>query len=93
MIQIFINETRPLASVTTPSLRSGNELSKNNEIIDPKAVIERIGNNAAKVTFKPDMVMQKEFAKELGTEEKNGFSGQFVVQYDVERDPQGGEVN
>ncbi|XP_044751424.1 inter-alpha-trypsin inhibitor heavy chain H4-like [Coccinella septempunctata] len=91
-VQVNINETRSLTSVTTPSIRSGNELSKTNEIIDPKAEIERIGNNAARIIFKPDIIKQKELAKEIGTEEENGFAGQFIVQYDVERDPHGGEL-
>ncbi|XP_045472691.1 inter-alpha-trypsin inhibitor heavy chain H4-like isoform X2 [Harmonia axyridis] len=90
--QVNINETRPLTTVITPSLRSGNELTKNNEIVEPKAEIKYIGKNSAKVIFKPDIIQQKEFAKELGTEEENGFVGQFVVQYDVERDAQGGEL-
>lgn len=28
----------------------------------------------------------------MGTDENEGLAGQFVIQYDVERDPQGGEV-
>jgi hypothetical protein len=32
------------------------------------------------------------FAQHLGSEKENGLAGQFVVQYDVERDPAGGEV-
>ncbi|KAK9890512.1 hypothetical protein WA026_010588 [Henosepilachna vigintioctopunctata] len=91
-VQVNINETRPLKFVKAPSLRSGNEISKNDEKLDPKAVIENIANNRAVVSFKPDVERQKELAKNLGKKEADGLAGQFVVQYDVERDPQGGEI-
>ena len=42
--------------------------------------------------FNPDINRQKQFAENLGGNTENGLAGQFVVQYDVERDPQGGEV-
>lgn len=38
------------------------------------------------------METQKQLAHLLGTNENEGLAGQFIVQYDVERDPQGGEV-
>ncbi|KAK9890511.1 hypothetical protein WA026_010588 [Henosepilachna vigintioctopunctata] len=91
-VQVNINETRPLKFVKAPSLRSGNEISKNDEKLDPKAVIENIANNRAVVSFKPDVERQKELAKNLGKKESDGLAGQFVVQYDVERDPEGGEI-
>lgn len=91
-VEVNINETRPLTFVKAPSLRSGNEVAKNDEKLDPKAVIEHFNKTAAKVTFKPDIERQKELAKNMGGKEGNGLAGQFVVQYDVERDPQGGEI-
>ncbi|KAL3280741.1 hypothetical protein HHI36_003976 [Cryptolaemus montrouzieri] len=91
-VKVNINETRPLSFVMAPSLRSGNEISKNDEKLDPKAEIDHINNSTARVTFKPDIERQKELAKNLGTKEGDGLAGQFVVQYDVERDPEGGEI-
>lgn len=38
--------------------------------------------------FSPSVEQQRELAKK----EAAGLSGQFVVQYDVDRDPQAGEV-
>ncbi|RZB40963.1 VWA domain containing protein [Asbolus verrucosus] len=40
----------------------------------------------------PDKNQQRHFAEHLGSNKETGLAGQFVVQYDVERDPQGGEV-
>ncbi|XP_044751117.1 inter-alpha-trypsin inhibitor heavy chain H4-like isoform X2 [Coccinella septempunctata] len=91
-VQVNINESRPLSFVKAPSMRSGNEIAKNDDKRDPKATIERFEQKAAKITFKPDLEHQKELGQHLGNKEGSGLSGQFVVQYDVERDPQGGEV-
>jgi hypothetical protein len=45
------------------------------------------------VRFSPTVEQQHELAKKLGdTKEVAGLSGQFVVQYDVSRDPEAGEV-
>ncbi|KAJ3655079.1 hypothetical protein Zmor_014221 [Zophobas morio] len=91
-VQVYINESRPLTFVKTPSLRTGNEISKNDEKLNPSAEIEVINNNSAVVKFTPDINQQTTFAENLGGNKENGLAGQFVVQYDVERDPQGGEV-
>ncbi|XP_030759814.1 inter-alpha-trypsin inhibitor heavy chain H4-like isoform X7 [Sitophilus oryzae] len=91
-VVVNIAESRPLKFVKVPSLRSGNEISKNDSKIDPEADIKTVNETAAVVTFKPDIAKQKLLASGLGGEEKNGLSGQFVVEYDVVRDPQGGEV-
>jgi hypothetical protein len=45
------------------------------------------------VWFSPSVEQQRELAMKIGDrKEAEGLSGQFVVQYDVERDPQAGEV-
>ncbi|XP_072396150.1 inter alpha-trypsin inhibitor, heavy chain 4-like [Diabrotica undecimpunctata] len=90
-IEVVLNESRPLKFVKTPSLRSGNEISKNDPKLDPSAIIQ-IVNNSAVVKFNPNVDKQREFAKELGQIENKGIAGQFVVQYDVERDPYKGEI-
>ncbi|KAK9890510.1 hypothetical protein WA026_010587 [Henosepilachna vigintioctopunctata] len=91
-VEVNINETRPLSFVRTPALRSGNEISKNDEKLDPKAKIELFNTSSAIVSFKPDLERQKDLASYLGNKEGTGLAGQFLVQYDVERDPHGGEV-
>ncbi|XP_057662727.1 inter-alpha-trypsin inhibitor heavy chain H4-like isoform X1 [Diorhabda carinulata] len=91
-VKVFINETRALRFVETPSLRSGNEISKNDDQLKPNSNIEIVNSTTAVVKFHPDAEAQKEFGKKLIGKESEGLSGQFIVQYDVERDPFGGEV-
>ncbi|XP_066157738.1 inter-alpha-trypsin inhibitor heavy chain H4-like isoform X2 [Euwallacea fornicatus] len=91
-VKVNIIESRPLKFVRTPALRSGNEVLKNDPKLDPEAEIKTINETSSIVTFNPDIAKQKVLASSLGGKEKDGVSGQFVVQYDVERDPQGGEV-
>ncbi|XP_019767638.2 inter-alpha-trypsin inhibitor heavy chain H4 isoform X1 [Dendroctonus ponderosae] len=92
LVQVNIDESRPLKFVKTPSLRSGNELLKNNPNLDPEAEITNLNETSAVVRFNPDIAKQRILAESLGGKEKNGLSGQFIVQYDVARDPEGGEV-
>ncbi|XP_050513789.1 inter-alpha-trypsin inhibitor heavy chain H4-like isoform X2 [Diabrotica virgifera virgifera] len=91
-IEVVLNESRPLKFVKTPSLRSGNEISKDDSKLDPSADIQIINNRSAVVKFKPNSDKQREFAKGLGKKEYEGIAGQFVVQYDIERDPHKGEI-
>ncbi|XP_015836286.1 inter-alpha-trypsin inhibitor heavy chain H4 isoform X1 [Tribolium castaneum] len=90
-VEVKIDETRPLTFVKTPSLRTGNEISDDKPELDPCATTEMINANSAKVKFNPDKEQQKKYAELLGSKDQ-GLAGQFVVQYDVERDPKGGEV-
>ncbi|XP_066249128.1 inter-alpha-trypsin inhibitor heavy chain H4-like isoform X3 [Euwallacea similis] len=91
-VKVNIIESRPLKFVRTTALRSGNEVLKNDPKLDPEADIKTINDTSSVVTFNPDIAKQKVLASSLGGKEEDGVSGQFVVQYDVERDPQGGEV-
>lgn len=91
-VQVNIDESRPLKFVKAPALRSGNEIGKNDDKLSPNAEINHINKTAAVVKFSPDVEKQKQYATDLGTNAENGLAGQFIVQYDVERDPQGGEV-
>lgn len=87
-----IKEGRTLTHVTTPLLRPSNGKLQNNPSLDPHAKITVNGTNA-RVTFSPDINRQMEFAcAGLGDTEYDGFAGQFVVLYELERDAQGGEV-
>ncbi|XP_044268675.1 inter-alpha-trypsin inhibitor heavy chain H4-like [Tribolium madens] len=91
-VKVRINENRPLKFIKTPSVRPGNDISKNTNQLNPSAKTEMFNSTYALVKFDLDRKKQKEFAELLGYEKENGLGGQFVVQYDVERDPQGGEV-
>ncbi|XP_050295502.1 inter-alpha-trypsin inhibitor heavy chain H4-like isoform X20 [Anthonomus grandis grandis] len=91
-VQVNVVESRPLKFVKVPSLRTGNEVSKNDPHLNPEAEIKKINETFTIVSFSPDVARQKVFGSSLGGKEEDGLTGQFVVQYDVERDPQGGEV-
>ncbi|XP_031349541.1 inter-alpha-trypsin inhibitor heavy chain H4-like isoform X2 [Photinus pyralis] len=91
-VEVVIAESRKITDLKAPPLRSGNEIGTDKPELDPRADIEIFNDTAAVVKFSPNVERQKEFARVLGTKEENGLSGQFVVQYDVERDPSGGEV-
>ncbi|XP_063930131.1 inter-alpha-trypsin inhibitor heavy chain H4-like isoform X2 [Zophobas morio] len=91
-VEVHINESRPLTYQSVPFLQTGNEISKNQEKLNDFVEINSIDNKSICVKFTPDIEHQLEFAKSLGGTKESGLAGQFVVQYDVERDPQGGEV-
>lgn len=62
---------------------------------NPKAQVELINPNEAKIHFEADESEQRRIAKlSKGGEnvEGKGVSGQFVIEYDVDRDPSGGQV-
>ncbi|XP_071053220.1 inter-alpha-trypsin inhibitor heavy chain H4-like [Onthophagus taurus] len=91
-VEVEINESVPLRMVRAPPIRSGNNLIQSQQDLDPRAKIQRINRNSARINFKPDIHRQKELAKFMNHFEETGLSGQFVVQYDVERNQNGGEV-
>ncbi|KAJ3633920.1 hypothetical protein MTP99_010837 [Tenebrio molitor] len=91
-VEVHINESRALKFVKSPPLRTGNEIAKNDEKLASLADINTVNSTTATVKFSPNIERQKQLASGLGTKEENGLAGQFVVQYDVERDPRGGEV-
>lgn len=83
-------ESRPIKFVKVPGMRLKNEVSKEPEKnSDCEDVITFLHNTSAVVKFSPDMKKQKI----LAGNRNDGISGQFVVQYEVERDPDGGEVS
>ncbi|CAG9833507.1 unnamed protein product [Diabrotica balteata] len=60
--------------------------------IDPNARVS-VDNSSAVIIFEPNVERQMEFAcSGLGNTEYNGFAGQFIVNYDVNRTNEGGEV-
>ncbi|KAF5287093.1 hypothetical protein FQA39_LY16078 [Lamprigera yunnana] len=90
--EVLISETRKIIDLKAPPLRSGNEVSDEVKDLDPRVYIEVVDEKTATVKFSPNVERQKQLAHIIGTKEENGFAGQFVLQYDVERDPHGGEV-
>lgn len=90
-VSVRIDETRPLKFVRTPTLRTGNLIS-NNKNPNPSAKTKQPSKSSAIVTFNPDANQQLNFAQQLGGSSTSGIAGQFIVEYDVERDPFGGEV-
>ncbi|KAL1512999.1 hypothetical protein ABEB36_002487 [Hypothenemus hampei] len=91
-VTVNIMETRPLSFVKVPFLRTGNEISKNDPNVNSEADTTIVNETYATVSFHPDIARQNILAMSFGGKEKDGFNGQFVVQYDVQRDPQGGEI-
>lgn len=84
----------PLRFVSAPALRSGNEIQQNQKYdLDPRATVVKTNPRSAVVKFAPSTEKQKEYADSMGTPTDDGLGAQFVVQYDVERDPNGGEVS
>lgn len=78
----------------TPPLRSGIDLtaSECDKYLDPLSDINMINSKTASIKFHPDPVRQKKMAHYLGKKTSEGLAGQFVVQYDIERDSLNGEV-
>jgi len=91
-VEVVINESRKITDLKAPPLRSGNEIGNDKAELDPRADIKHVNDTSAVVKFTPNLERQKQLASLLGAKEDEGLSGQFVVQYDVERDPKGGEV-
>ncbi|KAF2895409.1 hypothetical protein ILUMI_10766 [Ignelater luminosus] len=91
-VEVLIAESRKIVDLKAPPLRSGNEIGNENADLDPRADLKIIDDKTAIVRFNPNLERQKQLAHLLGTNEDDGLAGQFVVQYDVERDPNGGEV-
>ncbi|PNF26797.1 hypothetical protein B7P43_G17389 [Cryptotermes secundus] len=93
-VHVSISERRNMTTLRVPELRSGNEIDPDQDNkVNSLAKIERPSSTEAQVWFSPSVEQQRELAKKFGDKKEGaGLSGQFVVQYDVERDPQAGEV-
>ncbi|XP_023311740.1 inter-alpha-trypsin inhibitor heavy chain H3-like isoform X2 [Anoplophora glabripennis] len=93
-VEVRINESRPLKFVKTPPLISGNDMntSEYDQILDPLSDIKIINQRTASIKFHPNAARQRKMTHFLGNKTNDGLSGQFVVQYDVEREPLNGEV-
>ncbi|XP_018575269.1 inter-alpha-trypsin inhibitor heavy chain H3-like isoform X2 [Anoplophora glabripennis] len=93
-IEVRINESRPLKFVKTPPLRSGNDINTSEYVqnLEPLSDVKIINPKTASIKFQPNAAKQAKFTHYLGNKISDGLSGQFVVQYDIEREPVNGEV-
>merc|ERR1719228_1186442 len=87
-VEVFINESLPISSIFVPELIQSNEIdfigSEENTIAEVEKNVDGFANNA-RVVFAPD----KSYQQEAGAQ---GISGQFLVQYDVDRQGRDSEV-
>merc|ERR1719228_2122964 len=87
-VEVFINESLPISSIFVPELIQSNEIdfigSGENTIAEVEKNVDGFANNA-RVVFAPD----KSYQQEAGGQ---GISGQFLVQYDVDRQGRDSEV-
>uniref|UniRef100_A0A6P7FEX3 Inter-alpha-trypsin inhibitor heavy chain H4-like isoform X2 n=1 Tax=Diabrotica virgifera virgifera TaxID=50390 RepID=A0A6P7FEX3_DIAVI len=94
-VRVIIRESQPLLFVNAPYLQSGSS-TKNlaQSTADPHSrFFKNKEGTGAVVIFEPDIQRQVEFAcSGFGNKEYNGFAGQFIVNYDVQRTNEGGEV-
>jgi hypothetical protein len=87
-IEVFINESLPIKSLNVPELKESNDIDfEENKESEIAKVDKYVDGEASKahVTFAPDRVYQEEAGEQ-------GLSGQFLVQYDVDRSGQDNEV-
>ncbi|KAJ9587862.1 hypothetical protein L9F63_018696, partial [Diploptera punctata] len=84
---VNIEESNNITSLKVPALKVTNEIDTNTQTnsANPLASIERPTTTTAVVKFNPTPEQQKELAKD-------GLKGQFIVEYDVDRTSNPGEV-
>ncbi|XP_063224499.1 inter-alpha-trypsin inhibitor heavy chain H4-like isoform X2 [Bacillus rossius redtenbacheri] len=88
-VDVFIKEARNITVLRIPELQSGNEIDpEEDKKANPLATVERPSPAEAHVRFAPSAGQQLA----LGQEGGGGLRGQLVVRYDVQREPQAGEV-
>lgn len=59
----------------------------------PLSDIKVLNSNSSIVKFNVDVKQQRKIMSYLRTPISQGFTAQFIVQYDVDRDPKDGEVS
>ncbi|CAL8143934.1 unnamed protein product [Orchesella dallaii] len=84
-ILVNIEESRNLTLVRVPSLSNDIDAQEDSEGNNKDAVIERPAPNKAKISWSPSTADQKKLVKE-------GISGKFAVQYDIDRDTDAGQI-
>ncbi|VDI01986.1 Hypothetical predicted protein [Mytilus galloprovincialis] len=83
-VDIVISESRNITKLLVPRLRN-NTLSNKDEELNTLAVIDRPTSKSATIHFAPTADDQKQMSDQ-------GISGLFVVEYDVQRKFDAGEV-
>lgn len=90
-IQLKIEEKTRLEFVKILKLRSNKEGDPNCDL-DPRDKTAKPNENTYGMVFNPTEEKQKELAYFFGMPEDEGFNGQIIIQYEVERNYTGGEV-
>ena len=90
-VNVFINESLPINYINVPELKTSENkitsLLKNNTI----AIIKKdFGGDPRKahIQFLPSVDDQRRMSKSMG----NGMTGQFIIQYDVDRKNQASDI-
>lgn len=85
-VEVFINESLPIANLFVPELKLSNELNFAKETENKDAIVShKEGTKDAHIVYTPD----KAGLQKAG---ESGVSGQFLVRYDVDRKGQDSEV-
>jgi len=87
-IEVYINESLPISTISVPELIQSNEIDAiNNEENKVAVVTKNVDGyqNNARIVFNPST----DYQKEAGAQ---GISGQFLVKYDLDRKSQENEV-
>ena len=81
---VRINESLPLIKLKVPEMRLRNELVEE-EIAKSDVKISMTYSNTAIITYKPSLKEQENYGF-------RGISGEFIVQYDVDRKNQHSDI-
>ncbi|TRY69423.1 hypothetical protein TCAL_03273 [Tigriopus californicus] len=85
-IEIVIQESLPVVHVRVPKIKTDPNAIQSGEVNpDVQIALDDSDPTKVNITYSPDTKMQKQF----GT---NGISGEFMVEYDVDRKEQGNEI-
>lgn len=84
-IDVSIEESRDITSVRVPPLRNDLEQVVNKTVQNSLAVIGRPTKRSARISFSPSEADQRQSSSQ-------GISGLFVVEYDIDRKSDAGDV-
>lgn len=84
-IDVSIEESRDITSVRVPPLRNDLEQVANKTGTNSLAVVERPNKRSARISFSPSEADQRQSSSQ-------GISGLFVVEYDIDRKSDAGDV-
>ncbi|CAG5117480.1 unnamed protein product [Candidula unifasciata] len=79
LIEVFIQENKPLRFVKSPALQTGSLLTNKIEVDSKITVIDRPSANSAYISYRPSLSDQGD----------GGLSARFIVEYDVEHSAKG----